>query len=386
MTAPTGKERIPFIDVARFLGIFLVFYGHFVERIMYLGHPTAAAQYKWIYSFHMVLFVVLAGYVAGDKDLSLPFPAFVKRRAVSRLLPFAFFTVVFMVLAAFLPGEFFHLNLPSVEGYAAGIASTLFGIPLFCVPSWFLVLIFSVELVHYSAFRFLSSGARVAAAVLAFYGVGYAFNWRFDLLDPAEGRVVGWNYLFLHEAVVMYAFYLLGVRLGGKRFLQGTVSRLRLVPAALALFAVVLATAPLNRGRFSFPALDAVVILLSSHGHVFWFPFTALAGSLMVLCTARALPVRRTVAWLGGNTLILMCLNGVFYHFVNPPLARWAADRLSLTPPLLLLAATAVTVASLALCIPAVCLLNAWIPQLVGRPGREGPLLPRLLGKETIRE
>lgn len=63
----TPETRILFIDMARFLGISLVLYGHFVERLMYLENRTAAAQYKFIYSFHMVLFFVLAGYVGKPK-------------------------------------------------------------------------------------------------------------------------------------------------------------------------------------------------------------------------------------------------------------------------------------------------------------------------------
>jgi len=30
------------IDIARFYGIALVYYGHFIERIMYLRNPAAA--------------------------------------------------------------------------------------------------------------------------------------------------------------------------------------------------------------------------------------------------------------------------------------------------------------------------------------------------------
>ncbi len=29
----------------------------------------------------------------------------------------------------------------------------------------------------------------------------------------------------------------------------------------------------------------------------------------------------------GKNTLMLMCLNGIFYHCVNPPVAEWFAGR-----------------------------------------------------------
>ena len=49
MTGPSVTNRIPMIDIARLYGISLVYYGHIVERMMYLGNAAAASQYKFIY-------------------------------------------------------------------------------------------------------------------------------------------------------------------------------------------------------------------------------------------------------------------------------------------------------------------------------------------------
>ncbi|BBO69687.1 O-acetyltransferase [Desulfosarcina alkanivorans] len=374
-----GKERIRFIDTARFLAMAMVFYGHFIERIMYLANPTAAAQYKFIYSFHMVLFFVLAGYVAKQDDLAPGFGRFLKQRVLSRLLPFVFFTLVFMLAAGLFPGDFFQLQLPSVQGYIDGLVNTVFGIPMFCVPSWFLLIIFSVEMIHYWAFRLLASDVKIVAGVILFYVCGYLLNATFDIVNPIRGRVVGWNYLFIHEALFMYAFYLLGVFLRRQRFLRKRQPLRVLAPAAMAAFLVVLFTYRLNSGRFSFPPLDAVVILFSSHGHAAWFPLTALAGCLMVLLVARAVPSWRPMVWMGQNTLILMCLNGIFYHYINPPVAAWVVGHLPGTPLTVWWVGCAMTAGSLAVCMPLVYLLRRWLPQLVGRPAAAGPLLKNLI-------
>ena len=113
MTASKTQSRIPFVDVARFGAMALVFYGHFIERIMYLKNPTAAAHYKFIYSFHMVLFIVLAGYVAREGDRHLGPGKFFKHRLLSRLLPFASFTLSLMCLN----GIFYHFVNPPVAGW-----------------------------------------------------------------------------------------------------------------------------------------------------------------------------------------------------------------------------------------------------------------------------
>ena len=92
-----GKTRFTVIDVARCYGIGLVFYGHFIEELMLLKNPVAASQYKFIYSFHMVLFILLAGYVAKPRTFELNLAAFARNRFSSRLLPYIFFTFLMII-------------------------------------------------------------------------------------------------------------------------------------------------------------------------------------------------------------------------------------------------------------------------------------------------
>ncbi len=379
MNIESGKVRILAIDVARFYAMALVYYGHFIERIMLLKNPAAAAQYKFIYSFHMLLFFVLAGYVARESDIEFGFGKYLKQRFVSRLLPFIFFTAIFMVLPVFFSGDFFNLKLPSVQGYIGGLISTVFGIPMFCVPSWFILMMFSVEIVHYGAFRFLKSNSKILIGAVVFYVVGYWFNLKFDIFNPMKQRVVGWNYLFIHEAITMYSFYLLGVYLRRKKFLMEKVSPKIVVPGLIVSFLIVLFTYKLNNGPFNFNYFNSVVIMFSSHGNFFWFPITAIAGSFFVLFLAKITPSKKTIIFLGQNTLILMCLNGIFYHFINPRVAKLVVDNLSGSTLTIFGVGCLMTVASLAFCMPLIYVFNKFVPQLVGKPKIEGPLLRNLI-------
>ena len=377
---PADTKRILVIDIARFYAIALVFYGHFIERIMLLENPAAAAQYKFVYSFHMLLFFILAGYVARESDLALSFGRYLKYRVLSRLLPFVFFTAVFMVLPVFFAEQAFpKLHLPSVEGYRIGLLNTVFGIPMFCVPSWFILMMFSVEMVHYAAFRFLKSNARILIGAALFYVVGYWFNLELDIVNPMKGRVIGWNYLFIHEAITMYGFYLLGIYLARTKILTEKVSPKIAVPGLIICFLIVLFTYNLNTGLFPFPPYDAVVIIFASHGHFLWFPFTAVAGSLGILFLARVTPAQKTIVWMGQNTLILMCLNGIFYHYINPGTAKWVVTNLSGSPLTIFGVGCLMTVASLAFCIPLIFLFNKYVPQLVGKPKINGPFFKNFI-------
>ncbi|MEJ2038720.1 MAG: acyltransferase family protein [Desulfosarcinaceae bacterium] len=373
------KERIWSIDIARFYAMAMVYYGHFVERFMLLKNPAGFAHYKFIYSFHMMFFFVLAGFVARENDMDFGFGRYLKHRVISRLLPFVFFTVIFMVTPVFFTGEFYGMVLPSIEGYRKGLINTVFGIPSFCIPSWFILMMFTVELLHFGAFRFLKSNTRILAGVFAFYVVGYWLNLKLDLFNPLKGRVVGWNYLFIHEAITMYSFYLLGIYLRRKKFLMGRVSRKILIPGVIVTFLAVLFTYKLNTGPFNFHVYNAVVILFSSHGHFFWFFVTAAAGSFMILFLAKITPSRKMIIWLGQNTLILMCLNGIFYHYINGPVAKWILESLAGSGLTVFWVGFLMTMASLAACAPLIYLFNKFIPQLVGKPKINGPLLKNFL-------
>ena len=379
MNIESGKVRILAIDVARFFAMALVYYGHFIERIMMLKNPTAAIHYKFIYSFHLLLFFILAGYVARESDIEFGFGKYLKQRFVSRLLPFIFFTAIFMVLPVFFSGDFFNLKLPSVQGYIGGLISTAFGIPMFCVPSWFILMMFSVEIVHYGAFRFLKSNSKILIGAVVFYVVGYWFNLKFDIFNPMKQRVVGWNYLFIHEAITMYSFYLLGVYLRRKKFFMEKVSPKIVVPGLIVSFLIVLFTYKLNNGPFNFNYFNSVVIFFSSHGNFFWFPITAIVGSFFVLFLAKITPSQKTIIFLGQNTLILMCLNGIFYHFINPRVAKLVVDNLSGSALTIFGVGCLMTVASLAFCMPLIVVFNKSVPQLVGKPKIAGPLLRNLI-------
>ncbi|MDA7748787.1 acyltransferase family protein [Litoricola sp.] len=78
--------------MSRILGIALMYYGHTIESLMKTGNETAAMHYKFIYSFHMPLFFILSGYLASTALDSKGWSLFLRKQALSRLLPYAMFT------------------------------------------------------------------------------------------------------------------------------------------------------------------------------------------------------------------------------------------------------------------------------------------------------
>lgn len=366
------------LDIARFYGIVLVYYGHIVEQVMYLGNVSAAAQYKYIYSFHMPFFFLLSGFVANPTKQQQPIGRFLKYQSASRLIPYLFFSALLFIAFLFLPGWFPLLgDLKGSQSVLFGWVITLQGLPAFNVPLWFLIMLFVTEFLHYLVGRRLDSDLKLLVAVLALYLFGYYLNLDITFFSPKQ--MLQPNLWLWNETPISLAFYLLGVLLRRRGWLLADYARWVSIAGAVVCAVFVLVTYDLNQGPFRY--IQAVTILLSGHGHVLWFPVTAVVGSLLLVWLAKTTGENRWLAWLGENTFILFCLNGVFYHFLNPPFAKWYVAHFSSNGWAVFMAVSLATVASLVLCLPCIWFFRGYLPQLTGRPAARGPWLGALVGR-----
>jgi acyltransferase len=370
-TVQTAQNRIRTIDVARFYGIIMVYYGHIVEQVMYLGSAQAGVQYKFIYSFHMPLFFLLSGTIVADTRLRAPLFFFFKRTLASRLAPYFFFSMLMATGSLFITGWFPLGTLTDVDAYWKSIVATLMGFPAFCIPLWFMALLVSVELFHAVFSRLVQHSAFLAFSAVALYVCGYYLN---DIYNFVAEQHTFW---FIHEVPAVYIFYVAGILLQRSGFLTHKFPGHWVSAGALVCFFLVVLTFDMNQGPFRH--IEAVVIVLSSHGSILLFPLTAFIGALFIILAAAAAPPWRWLSYMGENALSLFCLNGLFYHFVNPVTAKWFAEVFPNSHAAIFIYSTVTTVLSLALCLPIIFLLTTYVPQLMGKPMQDGPLLKPLM-------
>jgi len=365
-TAETVTHRISTIDVARFYGIVLVYYGHIVVQVMYTGSAQAAAQYKFIYSFHMPLFFLLSGTIVADKKLFLPFFQFSKRILASRLVPYIFFSILMAITSLFIQGWFPLGALTDSGAYLKSFVATLTGFPAFCIPLWFMALLISVELFHALVSRVITRSSVLAIFAVILYICGFYLNEAYNFVANQKA------FWFINEVPVVYVFYVAGILLKRGGVLTRDLPRLWTRLGAVICLSLVVLTFDLNEGPFRL--IQAVVIVLSGHGNIILFPLTAFIGSLFILFTAASSPAWGWLSYLGKNALSLFCLNGLFYHFVNPVTAKWFTESFGNSHLTVFVYSTAMTVISLVVCLPLVFLLTNYVPQLVGKPLQDGPI------------
>ena len=324
MPNPEQKSaRIDWPDTAKTYGIFLVFYGHFAQEVMSafalhlpLEESLAFSQVRFIYSFHMVLFFIIAGFFAKEKPPSIG--AFLKDKATSRLIP-----VIFFELATF-P---FHLLL--TKDFSGWVSqkwmSIISGFPIFNFITWFLVCLFVIEFIHFLVSRFLTHFKHIVLSIVTFFAAGWYLTTYIDFLpDPVFSDI-----LFIREGIFLYSFYQIGFLAGRAKLVRKKTAVLPDIIGLVVSIGILFFTYDQNKGPWqTFPfypsgPLPVVFINISHHGDPFFFTVTALAGSLFIFFLARLTPVHKSVLFLGRNTLILMGLNGFFFWFINENLAGW---------------------------------------------------------------
>ncbi len=349
------KDRILWADTAKALGMFLVFFGHFIEKAGFAGNEVLLQVYRHIYAFHMPFFFLLAGFFFSKKDI--PYGLLFIDKVKNRLVPVLFF--VALALPLWMRPDWWGITDVVPEHELQKTWLLLHGKPVANWPCWFLVCLFSVELVASELIPLLNNRLKLLLALPVVYGLAWLATDNLPRKAAFMGTVENW--WFLQEGLMALFFYLSGHVLAkhGRALLPGSkgISMLK-----LAFFSAALVIAQ----SYVFPdARSSVNMSASAHGHWLWFPLAALAGSLMLVQLSSVLPSHRFLNYIGQNSLPLIGMSGLFLSFFNPLL--WPLlDDIS-NPWLVLAGSVAATLFSLAVCVPVIALLNRFTPFLVGR-------------------
>jgi acyltransferase len=367
-------RRIAWIDIAKAYGIILVFYGHVVEVLADYGNTPAFLEFKFIYSFHMPLFFILCGYVSRNKDSD--FSSFFKYHLTSRIVPVVFFNLLALSIKNIIAISSNSLDFANVKKDLLGLLFLLKGYPTFNFMTWFLICLFTVENIHFFLNQHLKKHKDLIIFSCIFFFLGWLITWKINFFQIITG--IANNFWYVHESLIAYSFYLFGVLLKRLGFLENKKTLFREITYLVVTLLLVLLTFNLNTHLFTFRK-PVVLMAVSSHGNPLLFLITALTGSLFVILLADLTPANRIILFIGQNTLILLGLSGLFYSFVNDKVLIGMKDFLPKSNLLIFGACSLVTLSSIIICIPFILILNKFLPQLVGKPRINGPIIKNLI-------
>ena len=338
------RKRLTYLDMAKGIGIFLVILGH----IEYIREDTL----KWISSFHMPLFFVIGGILAYEKrEEGRPLFSALAARARGTMVPYAAFTIMLLTmntLEHFLePGALSGAQL--ARQYVD--AATGYGIHIL----WFLPAYFTagaIFLLLEKGFRPVSRNLAVLLLAVGAYGVTVIFRLdQYAVTDLSLAGFAGMDLLItLLRGILAMPFLLMGWYLGA---FYGRLP------------------------RKAFPVLALLLIpggILALHLSVFdlhylyvepWHYLAAFLSCAGLTALMRALPAIRPLAWLGRNSLVIMCTHAAFFVVYYVSLGMFFIDnRIPLPQPVFNLGVAVLVCAAE---IPVVLIFNRYFGYLLGR-------------------
>ena len=283
------KKRIEWIDIAKGVGIVLMIVGH-----TFLNESLPR---KLVFSFHMPLFFILAGYTFRVKPTREVVVSSAKRLLVPYVLTYwAIQLVQFVQQPSWGLGDVAYSLLGFV--FASGTGLYSWGIPPAGVI-WFLVALFCARVTLNIGVGWFEKRGVPEWAQLLFW-IAFALAGIFiDKKLPLSYDV----------AMVACLFMFVGY-LAKKHDLPKLMRRWWTFPIALAIWAVSV--------HFSYLELAARTYDLVPFSLIGAFAGSYMAYQFAYAVEHRIKPLRRPLVWLGVNSLLLLCI-----HSFDWMLAPW---------------------------------------------------------------
>lgn len=281
-----NNERLPFIDIAKGIGILLVVIGHLLHSSTLPG--------MLIYQFHMPFFFLISGYCYNQDKYTGHISMFAKARGMQLLVPLACFNLLLMCLSFRLFPDY---TAESFSDHMMG-------------ATWFLLVLYGASIL-YSIIDCVNNNSFKVAILIIFLLCGCVLS--FYNINPPYGL-----------ACIASAVFYYGVGNLSKR--GGIISNLFKKSAPIKL-TFCLGTLFV---MFSVPLFHLDRIALPEHISLFTsiIPFAGITFAFLLSdwifsCGKYAI----ILSWLGKNTMVILCVH-MFYislscEFVKPYISSY---------------------------------------------------------------
>ena len=356
------QERYYWVDVAKAIGIFLIFYGHMLQRTYRMSTEAVFFQYKFIYAFHLPLFFFISGFFYKNRD-------FPKLNQIGLLFQKRIFPVLLFVALTFLvslPYQYLKFGEIDAMYYLENLKYLIQGKPHVSATLWFLVCLWLVEIWAVTILPTVKT--TLQGLVLSIFFLYFGYLWT-AVPELEAFYLLPKNFWYIHESLLAFGFYAAGYtsfHWVDKLLKRNFLTRLTL---AVLFFGLAYWAVQMNNPYKNF----VMVMKASEHGGLLFFLLAAFGGIFSTLLLASFLPKMKWVDYVGRNTLILLGMNGLFMSFFNShiiDLLRHYESTAWVT-----FDSAWVSVLTILLSVPVIDFLNRWLPQLIGRPQEDGPLL-----------
>ncbi len=276
-------QRLDWVDQVKGFTIFLVVYGH--------NFPICE---KYIYSFHMPLFIMIAGFFHP----SISTFDSIKKRFQSIIVPYFIWSFCLYFFWFFLSrnyGDNVKLNLSPVKNfigifYAQGDREYMD----WCIPVWFLPAIFCTFLLFHFIKK-IKKTTLTAIVLMVVALLGFISIRMYDFILP-------WSINIAMVALLFYSF--------GYYFFK-KISNVSKKNAIIILIVMGLFN------LFFYNSNIKIDMYRAHYGNELYFILNGISGSLFVLFFFKAFPVFKFLQFIGKFSLTILALQLVVMTFIK---------------------------------------------------------------------
>lgn len=351
-----NNRRIAWIDTAKAIAMLLIVFGH-----VYI----AGYAQRFVYTFHVPVFVFLSGYCfSGEKK----FFTFLKKKLIRIMVPYYFFGL-FAIVAYHLFGSFFP-----AKGYLS-VKDCLIGLlignvkcnrMLFNLHLWFLPFIFMLSIMFYWLKRCIDFISE-KTGINNLYGYIIVFAFTMVVSVVIINRETEFYLPFSTEiAIRNMPFFSLGFLLKKSKIINNDLDFKDKKGLLLYFTIFVLSTVALIAfadknvrhlpGKFFMVSYNR-----DSYGIPIYFFFAAFAGIIAVITLSKLIPKMKWLTYFGRNTMAVL----VMQKFTIMPI-RFAFDKLPEKIGNNLLICFVSTAVVIAICLLADLIVKKYLPFLYG--------------------
>ena len=361
---PENKTRILWLDVAKAYGILFVYYAHVILPFAHKEIAPATLSYRFLSYFTIPIFFLVSGFFVKDR---LPdFKIYLIKWFNAALIPYYFFNIFSLIIL--LTVQLFYkgplvlvLPFPLPELFLAMIVA---GSSVFNGPAWFLICIFITQIIYFFISGFVSKNSKLILSMVVFSIAGYLVS--FPLLRPETVAKVIRYFWFIPSALTGIVFFQMGILLRRTEVMRVFNSRKMILLGLFVSGALTLLTFNLNDFSRYGSYWNAVFLNQLIYGNYFIFYFTAITGMAFVIFLSMLTKPGKLILFYGQNTLVLLGLNGIFFHYINPSLHELIKIICNNQNVFLFLAVSiGLAFLELALCYPFIGISNRILKSLV---------------------
>lgn len=337
------KQRKAQLDILKGIGILMVLIGH-ISRNGILNN--------WIYSFHMPLFFFISGmlYYLSNKIDSKSFFLKKIRGLIVPYLVFAFITFIYWgVIERHLRGAggvsvgYQFLEIFISQG---GDKSHEYNVVL-----WFLPCLFMMEIIFDWVYKKFKQNKRILISMILFSIIGYVLSKFCHFRLPFS----------LDTLCVAIPFYGIGffvapnldkINTNINRYKWGYGLVLTIVSGIIA---ITYGGSNLNNNTYS---------------NYILFYFVGVIGILFMIVISNLIGERKSLLFLGKNTLILMCIHEPLKRIILIIISKLSGIPVEVLRSNLI-TILIVTIILIGVMYPAIIIINRYLPFMLGKRKRE---------------